>query len=92
MIYYNGLDWVMDAPQKPITTMDKAIAYCEDYGICEFHLEGETLVYYISYRYEHMTYRAVVNLDTREEKRTPLKNYYKPYKSLIGGKYQANLG
>lgn len=67
-----------------------AIGYAERHGICEYHVKGHEMVYYESFSYEHATYRAVVNLDTMEETRTQLKGYYKPYKSLVGGQYQAN--
>ncbi len=68
----------------------EAIRYAEKHGICEFHMQGDKMVYYTSWPMEHKTYKAVVNLDTQEEVRTTLRGYYKPYKSLISGKYQAN--
>lgn len=67
-----------------------ALCYAEDHGIIEYHVKGNTMVFYTSFPMEHMTYRGEVNLDTLEETRTPMDGYYKPYKSLIGGKYQAN--
>lgn len=67
-----------------------AVSYAEKYGICEYHINGRNMIYYTTFPMEHMTYKAVVNLDTTTETRQPLKNYYKPYKSLICGKYQAN--
>ena len=67
-----------------------ALCYAEDHGIIEYHVNGNTMVFYTSFPMEHMTYRGEVNLDTLEETREPMNGYYKPYKSLIGGKYQAN--
>ena len=68
----------------------EAILYCEKYGVIEHHVIGNTMIYYTSFPMEHMTYKAVVNLDTWHEERTAISGYYKPYKSLIGGRYQAN--
>ena len=67
-----------------------ATLYAEDHGIIEYHTNKNTMVYYQTFPYEHATYRAVVNLDTMKETREQMKNYYKPYNSRIGGKYQAN--
>lgn len=47
------------------------------------------MVYYPTYPMEHTTYKAVVNLDTFEETREPLKKYFKAYSGKIGGRYQA---
>lgn len=66
-----------------------ALVYAEHYGIVEFHVKGNQMIYYPTYPEEHATYKAVINLDTFEEKREPLKKYYKAYKGLIGGRYQA---
>lgn len=66
-----------------------ALIYAEQYGIIEYHVKGNRMIYYPTYPEEHMTYKAVVNLDTFKETREPLKKYYKAYKGLIGGKYQA---
>ena len=67
--------------------IDKAISYCDKYGFREFYVKGNTMIYYTSWRIEHTTYKCVVNLDTMEETRTPMKRYYKPHK-FVGGKYQ----
>ena len=67
-----------------------AILYAERYGICEFHITDNEMIYYTSFPMEHMTYRAVVNLDTLEETREAMRGYYKPYSALISGRYQAN--
>lgn len=68
----------------------EAIKYAETYGICEFHTQNNKMVYYTSFPIERKTYKAVVNLDTWKETRTALRGYFKPYDSLIAGKYQAN--
>lgn len=68
----------------------EAIRYCEHFGVIEHHVIGNTMVYYTSFPMEHATYKAVVCLDTWHEERFLMKRYYKPYKTLIGGKYQAN--
>lgn len=64
---------------------DKAILYAEKYGIIEFKVKGNEMIYYTSFPLERMTYKAVVNLDEMKEKRTPLKRYYKAYSGTIGG-------
>lgn len=66
-----------------------ALVYAEEYGIIEYHVKGNLMIYYPTYPEEHATYKTVVNLDTFEEKREPLKKYYKAYQGLIGGRYQA---
>ena len=69
-----------------------ALCYAGDRGICEYHVKGNKMIFYTSWEMEHSTIKVVVNLDTRtEESRTELKGYYKPYKSLVAGKYQANF-
>jgi hypothetical protein len=76
---------------RTLTTYEiEAIKYAERHGICEYHLQGDKMVYYTSWPIERRTYKAVVNLDTQEETRTELRGYYKPYDSLIAGRYQAN--
>lgn len=69
-----------------------ALCYAEDYGVIEYHVNGNKMIFYTTWECEHRTIKVVVNLDTRtEESRTELKGYYKPYKSLVAGKYQANF-
>ena len=68
-----------------------ALVYAEEYGILEYHVKDNQMIYYPTYPMEHTTYKAVVSLDTFEESREPLKKYYEPYHGLIGGKYQACL-
>lgn len=68
-----------------------ALSYAETYGIIEYHIKNNNMIFYQSYPYEHRTIKAVVNLDTYEESRTPLKHYYKPY-NYVGGRYQTIWG
>ena len=69
-----------------------ALCYAEDHGVIEYHVKGNKMIFYTTWECEHRTIKVVVNLDTRtEESRTELKGYYKPYKSLVAGKYQANF-
>ena len=68
----------------------KAILYAEKYGVIEFHVKKNQMIYYSSFPLEHSTIKAVVNLDTMQETRTYLSRYYTAYKNLINGKYQAN--
>lgn len=67
-----------------------ALRYAEKHGIIEYHMEGRKMVYYTSWPMEHMTYRAVVDLDKMRERRTPMKRYTPAYSGRIGGRYQAN--
>ena len=67
-----------------------ALCYAEKYGIIEYHVKGNEMIYYTSWPLEYSTYKAVVNLDTLDEVRTEMSRYYRAYDSLIGGRYQAN--
>ena len=42
----------------------KAILYAEKYGVIEFHVKKNQMIYYSSFPLEHSTIKAVVNLDT----------------------------
>jgi hypothetical protein len=66
-----------------------ALCFAEEYGIIEYHVKGNEMIFYTSFPLERMTYKAVVNLDTMDEVRTEMSKYYKPY-AHIGGRYQAN--
>lgn len=97
MIYRVGNDYICIPLREamPIDWMhrsakDRAIAYAEEHGVCEFHISGESMIYYTSFPMERATYRATVNLITLKETREPLRAYYTAYKSHIGGKYTAN--
>ena len=68
----------------------KALCYAEEYGIIEYHIKGNEMIYYTSFPMERKTYKAVVNLDTMFEVRTEMDRYYRAYDALIGGRYQAN--
>lgn len=70
----------------------EAIRYAEQFGIIEFHVKGNSMIYYTSFPMEHKTYRAIVNLDTQHEIRNEMPRYFKPYGPRIGGRYQANYG
>lgn len=67
-----------------------ALVYAENHGIVEYHVKGNKMIYYSSFPLEHSTIKATVNLTTMTETREYLKGYYKPYKSLVGGRYQSN--
>ena len=67
----------------------KALLFAEHYGIIEYYVKGNTMFFYPTYPMEHMTYKAVVNLDTMKETRKPLKRYYKAYAGKIAGRYYA---
>ena len=67
-----------------------ALRYAETYGIIEYHVKGNKMIYYTSWPMEHETYKAVVDLDLQSETRTEMSKYYPAYDSLIGGRYQAN--
>lgn len=70
---------------------DKALRYAERYGVIEYHVKGNKMIYYMSYPLERATMKVVVDLDAmKEDERIRLKGYYPSYSSLIGGKYQAN--
>lgn len=66
-----------------------ALIYAEEYGILEYHIKGNQMIYYPTYPEEHATYKAVVDLDTFKETREPLKKYYKAYQGKIAGRYYA---
>lgn len=61
--------------------IDKAIQYCEKYGIVEFRVAGGKLIYYANYpdylSQKRVTYKVTVNLDTMEESRVELKRFNK---------------
>jgi len=69
---------------------NRATWFADEYGICEYHISGNKMIFYPTYPRVRMTFKAVVNLDTmKEEPRQVLKNYYPAYSSRIGGRYQA---
>lgn len=68
-----------------------AIIYAEQYGILEYHVKDNQMIYYPTYPEEHTTYKAVVDLGSFKETRKPLKKYFKAYSktSKVGGRYFA---
>jgi len=64
---------------------EMALRYAEKYGIIEYKVKGNEMIYYSSFPIEHSTIRANVNLDTNKEIRTRLKRYFKSYHKTIGG-------
>ena len=65
-----------------------ALLFCEKYGIIEYKVEGNKLVFYSTYTYERRTFKSVVDLDTMKETKTQMSKYYKPYKHI--GKLAVN--
>lgn len=66
----------------------RALRYAEKYGIIEYRVIKDTMVFYTSYPSQHATYKSAVNLDTYEEENRKLKRYYKPYARI--GTLQVN--
>jgi hypothetical protein len=56
---------------------DRALLYSEKYGIVNYRVNKNNMIYYESFQLERNTYKCIVNLDTMKEQRTPLKRYYK---------------
>jgi hypothetical protein len=52
-----------------------ALIYAEKYGIIEYEVINNTMVYYEAFPLESTTYKAVVNLDTMQESRTPINDH-----------------
>ncbi len=48
---------------------EKALLFAEKYGVIEYEVQGNTMVYYQTYTLENRTIKATVNLDTMEETR-----------------------
>ena len=56
---------------------NKAISYAEKYGILEYKLIGNSMVYYANHLNERATYKVTVNLETMKEKsREKMSQYY----------------
>jgi len=55
------------------------LQWAEKYGIVEYSIKGFELTYKDSYPTERTTYKAVVNLMTNKETRTPMTRYYKHF-------------
>lgn len=83
--------WLKEYYYKPVANyQNKALLYAEKYGVIEYSVHDDTMVFYTSYPMEGKTYRVTVNLDTCQEERVELAKYYKPYDRKICGKLQAN--
>ena len=65
---------------KHLNNKDRALLYCETYGIIEpYKITNQTLIYYANYpaylSEPRRTYKVIVKLSTMEEKRTLLKKW-----------------
>lgn len=67
---------------------ERAMAYAEHYGIVEFKVKDNAMIYYTSWPMERTTYKVTVNLDIIHETREAMRRYYKPYKHI--GDVQVN--
>lgn len=61
----------------------KALIYAERYGVYEYKVKGNKMIWYDSSPAEQCTCKSVVNLDTLHEGRHELKRYHK-INSYIG--------
>ncbi|WP_291566901.1 hypothetical protein [Clostridium sp. UBA2485] len=57
----------------------QALLYAEKYGIVDYIIKNDKMIYYENFRMEHTTYKCEVCLTTFKEKRTELKRYYSKY-------------
>ena len=67
---------------KPLNNKQRALMYCEEYGIIEpYKITRQTLTYYTNYPAyicePRRTYKVKIKLSTMEEKRTLLKRWTK---------------
>lgn len=88
---YSDIDYIAFEESQTVVIRHLALCRAEELGIIEYHTKNNMMIYYESFPYERTTYKVMYNPITKKEIRQPLKSYYKPYKSLIGGKYYANL-
>ena len=60
--------------------VQRAIEYAEKYGILDFNVKGNRMVYYANYpaylSEPNRTYKVIVRLDTMKEERKLLNKYY----------------
>lgn len=93
MDYFGAFNRMIErclSQEEKKTYEERAMIFAEHVGAVEYHITGNKMIFYSSFPLERSTVRAEVNLDTMEEKREYIKGYYPAYKSLIGGRYQAN--
>lgn len=57
----------------------KAIQFAEEYGIIEYTIKGDKMIFYKTYPRERRTFKSVVDLNTMKETKTQMKRYYKPF-------------
>lgn len=57
----------------------KALRYAERYGILDFKVKDNEMIYYASYPVEHATYKCTVDLNKGKETRQQMKRYHKKY-------------
>ena len=67
---------------KQLNNIERALLYCEEYGIIEpYKITKQTLIYYANYpaylSEPRRTYKVKVKLSTMEESRTLLKRWSK---------------
>lgn len=53
----------------------KALQYAEHYGIVNYSIKNNSMIYYVNYHLERMTYKCIVNLKSMAETRIQLKSY-----------------
>lgn len=57
----------------------KALWFAEAYGIVEYLVRGDKMIFYKTYPRERRTFKSVVDLNTMKETRTQVKRFYKPF-------------
>jgi len=58
---------------------NKALKYAEKYGIIDYKVTDNIMIYYSSYVGEHTTYKCIVDLTTFHETRQAMKRYNKKH-------------
>ena len=62
----------------------KALLIAEHYGVIEYKVQGNKMVYFANYPLEHNTVKVTINLDSKKEHRERLSKYYKKGNLNIG--------